>query len=68
MVFAPSLSNSYGGSTFPGISDAIFNLKKNETSFELREQIKLQLSIVTFAIQSACSVLKEPYDFQRYIF
>ncbi len=66
MIFAPSLSNSYGGMQFPGITDAIFNLKKNETSSELKEKIEEQLSIVTFAIQSASSILKKPFDFKRY--
>jgi hypothetical protein len=66
MIFAPSLSNSYGGMQFPSITDAIYNLKKNETSLELKEKLKQELSIVTFAIQSASSILKKPYDFKRY--
>lgn len=66
MIFAPSTSNSYGSDTFPSITDSIYHFKNNQSSSELREKIKLQLSIVTYAIQSASSILKEPTDFRRY--
>ena len=68
MIYAPSLSNNYGSSVFPGLFDAIYNCKKaNAESGHLVEQIKFQLSIVCYAIQSASSVIKEPLDFQRYV-
>ena len=69
MIFAPSLTNNYGTSTFPGLADAIYNCKKaNATNGQLVEQIKFQLSIVCYAIQTACSMLKEPFDFNRYVY
>lgn len=65
MIFSPSIFNNYGSDFFPSISDAFYNWKKNTALSESIEEIKLQLSIVTFAIQSASSILKESEDFSR---
>ena len=65
MIFAPSISNAYGGSVFPTITDAIFDYQKNKSSKELLEQIKKSLAIVIYSIYSGIYVLKEPLDFSR---
>ncbi|CAF0930021.1 unnamed protein product [Brachionus calyciflorus] len=66
MIYAPSISDAYGGDVFPSVTDAIYDYKKNPSK-ELLEKIKLQISIVIYTIQSACSVLKEHFDFKRYV-
>ena len=40
---------------------------KKSKSLDLIEQIKFQLSILIYTIQSASSILKEPIDFNRYV-
>ena len=67
MIFAPSLADAYGSDVFPSITDSIYNYKRNSTNLELVEEIKLQISIVTYSIYSAMSILKEPDDFKRYV-
>lgn len=67
MIYAPSISDAYGGDVFPSVTDAIYNYKKNPHNDDLLEVIKLQVSIVIYAIQSASSVLKEHFDFKRYV-
>ena len=67
MIFAPSLADAYGSDVFPSITDSIYNYKKNVTNKNLVEEIKLQVSTVTYAIYSALSILKEPVDFERYL-
>ena len=66
MIFAPSIADAYGSDSFPSITDAIYYYNKNPGSKEIIEEIKLQISIVTFAIYSATSILNEPIDFKRY--
>ncbi len=65
MIFSPSLYNSYGSDFFPSLDDAFYNYKKDPNSITFIEEIKFQLSIVTFTIQSACSILRESIDFSR---
>lgn len=66
MIFAPSIADAYGSDSFPSITDAIYDYNKNPGSKEIIEEIKLQISIVTFSIYSATSILNEPIDFKRY--
>ena len=67
MIFAPSTADAYGSDVFPAITDAIYYHKKNMNDLELIEDIKMQISIVTYSIYSAISILKEPVDFERYV-
>ena len=64
MIYAPSISNRYGGNTFPAITDAIYDYKKNNTRGNI-ENIKFKLSVVIYKINSAISILKQPFDFSR---
>lgn len=64
MIFAPSIIDKYTSEIFPSITDLI---KGNQTS-STSEAIKYELSRVVYALQSACAVLKEPSDFERYVF
>ncbi len=65
MVSAPSLYDQYGGDGFPGLSDAIFNLSKNETVDNVKE-VEKELSIAIYVVQSASSILRGPNNFDRY--
>lgn len=67
MISAPSIINSYGSYVFPSVADAIYAYKKNPSSGELLESIKLQYSVLIHSIQSASLVLKEPHNFKRYV-
>lgn len=53
---------------FPTITAAITSYQNNPNSSDLFENIKLQYSIVINSLQSASSILKEPYNFKRYVF
>jgi len=55
VVFAPSAHNAYAGSSFPGLVDALYavqHLNNNDW-----EQVKMELSIAVFYIQSATNVM-----------
>ena len=54
LVFAPSITNSYGTTSFPGISDLM--VPTNKTSDDWQE-IKRQISIVYKAISEATAAL-----------
>ncbi|XP_028397055.1 glutamate carboxypeptidase 2-like isoform X2 [Dendronephthya gigantea] len=55
VVFAPSVNNAYGSTSFPGISDLMF--KENKTEQDWLD-IKKQASVLFQAISSATDVLK----------
>ena len=66
MIYAPSISDAYGGDVFPSVTDSIYNYKKTPSKEKL-EQIKYLISIVIYTIQSGSFVLKEHFDFKRYV-
>lgn len=68
MIFAPSVADSYDTDSFPPITDTIKQYRKSDRSSELLKEIKLQISIVTYAIQSATLLIKDPLDFTRYVY
>ena len=66
-IFAASVYNIYGGSTFTAITDAIFVYKTTlPTSEELKSDIEKQIAVTAYSIYSAASILRDPLDFQRY--
>lgn len=68
MIYSPSLVDNYGTDAFPAIADSIYAYKKNKSSELLFEEIKLQYSVLIYSIQSASSVLREFWDFSRYVY
>ena len=66
LVHGPSVSDAAGGDIFPSVTDAIYEYRKNSSSKELPKKIEFNLSIVTYAIRSVISVLKDPTDFTRF--
>ena len=70
MLSAPSLYNQYGGDGFPALSDSIFNAVSATSGTDVKplwEEVKKQLSIVIYVIQSGSSILNAPNNFDRYI-
>ncbi|XP_031563734.1 glutamate carboxypeptidase 2-like [Actinia tenebrosa] len=49
VIFAPSLHNQYGSSTFPGIGDVLFDIVKTGNW----QEVKRQISIITYSIRAA---------------
>lgn len=65
---APSPDNKYVSTIFPFVANAIDNLASNKNQSlhnSLLDQVKFQLSILIYSINSATAVLKEPVDFSR---
>lgn len=68
MIQAPSIFNVYGGSGFPALSDAIYLALENTNSTNRGNywnEVRKQLSIVIYVIQSASYILDEPASFER---
>ncbi|NXL05603.1 FOLH1 carboxypeptidase, partial [Mesembrinibis cayennensis] len=59
VVFAPSSHNKYAGESFPGIYDAMFDIKNKANQHEAWEEVKRQISIAAFTVQAAAETLKE---------
>lgn len=55
LVFAPSVTNSYGSTSFPGISDLMVATNKTQDDWQ---EIKRQVSIVYKAIYEATAALR----------
>lgn len=68
MIFSPSILNKYTSKVFPSLTDLINEKKYMSDKGDLIEKVKYELSIIIYAIQSACLILKEPNDFERYVF
>ncbi|XP_014813841.1 PREDICTED: putative N-acetylated-alpha-linked acidic dipeptidase [Calidris pugnax] len=59
VIFAPSSHNKYAGESFPGIYDAMFDIKNKAEQHEAWEEVKRQISIAAFTVQAAAETLKE---------
>ena len=61
VVFAPGQYNSYAGSTFPGLTDSLYELDRAKTQEEESEKVdvvKQQLAILTYFIEAAATSIK----------
>ncbi|XP_046330416.2 N-acetylated-alpha-linked acidic dipeptidase 2-like isoform X2 [Haliotis rufescens] len=63
ILFAPSSVNSYAGSSFPGLTDLLFEMDKSKDPAKQWERVKQHFSVILFTIQSAASTLKDPIHF-----
>ncbi|KAL4238036.1 hypothetical protein ACF0H5_002747 [Mactra antiquata] len=63
MVFTESSLDSYSGSGFPGLSDALTNIKENKDVENQIEILKKHYSVILYCIQSASSILREVDNF-----
>ncbi|MGH0177682.1 UNVERIFIED_CONTAM: hypothetical protein FKN15_006131 [Acipenser sinensis] len=62
VIFAPSLHDAYGSSSFPGLTDALFDIENDPDQARRWEQIKKEVSVITFIIHSAASTMKGVND------
>lgn len=58
VIFAPSKYDSYSDNDFPGIVDTMSEIENNKAG-DKWEQLKQQVSIATFTIQSAANTLDD---------
>uniref|UniRef100_A0A7M4FC60 Glutamate carboxypeptidase 2 n=1 Tax=Crocodylus porosus TaxID=8502 RepID=A0A7M4FC60_CROPO len=58
IIFAPSSHNKYAGESFPGIYDAMFDIKSKADQHKAWEEVKRQISIAAFTVQAAAGTLK----------
>ena len=66
-MFAPSNTNSYAGSSFPGIVDLIYEIE-NDPKVDPKakwEEVKKHLAAVVFAIHSAAGTFIPPEYLDR---
>ncbi|XP_067685762.1 N-acetylated-alpha-linked acidic dipeptidase 2-like [Haliotis asinina] len=63
VLFAPSSVNSYAGSSFPGLTDLLFEIDKSADPAKQWERVKQHFSVILFTIQSAASTLRDPAHF-----
>lgn len=55
--------DSYAGSSFPGLSDALTEIKQGHDIDNQWEIVRHHYSVILFAIESATSTLKDVTDF-----
>ncbi|XP_058847643.1 N-acetylated-alpha-linked acidic dipeptidase 2-like [Acipenser ruthenus] len=60
VIFSPSLHDAYGSSSFLGLMDALFDIEKDQA--RRWEQVKKEISVITFIIHSAASTMKGVND------
>ncbi|XP_063958834.1 putative N-acetylated-alpha-linked acidic dipeptidase isoform X1 [Lytechinus pictus] len=59
LIFAPSSIDSYAGSEFPAVVDALYRIDDDPDQQARWDNVRKQLAILTFTIQSAASTLSD---------
>ncbi|CAJ0918039.1 unnamed protein product, partial [Ranitomeya imitator] len=59
IIYAPSSHNKYMGESFPGIYDALFDIENKSDQRSAWEEVKRQISIAAFTVQSAGQTLED---------
>ena len=68
-IFAPSLINKYISNTFPFVVNSLLDYEmanSSETKQTALNKIKMNLSILTYSIQAASNIIREPFDFDSW--
>ncbi|XP_029028124.2 N-acetylated-alpha-linked acidic dipeptidase 2 [Betta splendens] len=60
VIFAPSSHNKYAGESFPGIYDALFDIKNSAEPHKSWEEVKRQISVAAFTVHAAAMTLMPP--------
>ncbi|KAK2847108.1 hypothetical protein Q5P01_010107 [Channa striata] len=60
VIFAPSSHNKYAGESFPGIYDALFDIKNSADPEKSWDEVKRQISIAAFTVHAAAMTLIPP--------
>nr|XP_015205974.1 PREDICTED: putative N-acetylated-alpha-linked acidic dipeptidase [Lepisosteus oculatus] len=61
-IFAPSQHDAYGSSSFPGLTDALFDIENDKDQVKRWEAVKKEVSVAAFTIHSAAGVMKDVND------
>ncbi|XP_048216353.1 putative N-acetylated-alpha-linked acidic dipeptidase [Perognathus longimembris pacificus] len=59
IIYAPSSHNKYAGVSFPGIYDALFDIKSQADPSGAWREVKRQISIAAFTVQAAAGTLRQ---------
>ena len=59
LIFAPSSVDSYAGDEFPAVVDALYKIDDDPDQETRWNDVRKQLAILIFTIQSAASTLNE---------
>ena len=63
ILFAESTIDNYSGSSFPGLTDNLYDIGQLANSTQRLEVVKKHFSVILFSIESASSTLKDVTDF-----
>ncbi|WAR19898.1 FOLH1-like protein [Mya arenaria] len=63
ILLAESSIDTYSGSSFPGLSDALTEISLGRNVTEQWEIVRQHFSVILFTIQSAASTLRDVTDF-----
>ena len=63
ILFAESSVDNYAGSSFPGLTDAMFEIDKAADPGARWKIVEKHYSVILFTIQSAASTLRHVTDF-----
>ncbi|XP_053059753.1 glutamate carboxypeptidase 2 isoform X3 [Acinonyx jubatus] len=59
VIYAPSSHNKYAGESFPGIYDALFDIKNKDDPSKAWGEVKRQIAIAAFTVRAAAGTLRE---------
>ena len=62
VVFAPSVGNKYASSTFPGLTDALFEISRDPDKEAGWQEVSKQLAVITYFIETAAVSLQKPTE------
>lgn len=63
ILFAESNTNSYAGSSFPGLIDSLFEIDEDQDQAGRWKKVKKHFSVILFTIESAASTLRDVAKF-----
>ncbi|XP_053398140.1 N-acetylated-alpha-linked acidic dipeptidase 2-like [Mercenaria mercenaria] len=63
IIFAESTIDTYSGSSFPGLSDALTEIRVGNNIEKQWEDVRKHFSVILFSIQSAAGTLKDVSNF-----
>ncbi|MBN3300977.1 FOLH1 carboxypeptidase, partial [Amia calva] len=59
IIFAPSQHDAYGSTTFPGLTDALFDIEADPDQARRWKAVKKEVSVLAFTIHSAASTITD---------
>ncbi|KAL4829694.1 hypothetical protein H8958_007272 [Nasalis larvatus] len=59
VIYAPSSHSKYSGESFPGISNALFDIESRVDPCKASREVKRKISVAAFTVQAASEALKQ---------